>query len=120
MPPVNPYTTQLLRRVRALPLAEAREFMAHLKYAETWVFLDVANVHCGADDRAILGEVRCLGREFSPAIQVRKQNELWAVNFQGMLIGTTATLSEAVDMAESELDLRGYVIPWRREVRRME
>jgi hypothetical protein len=110
---MNPYTAQLLRRVRALPLTEARDLVAHLQYAEEWVFFDLANRRCAASE-AVTGEIRCLGREFSSAIQVRKQPESWSVSYQGNLVGTTDTLDAAVDMAETELELAGYIIPWRK------
>lgn len=117
---MNPYTAALLRRVRDLSLSDARDVLNHWKYAERWVFFDRFDRCCGMEASPVRGDMLCLGREFSPAIQVRQQNDLWVVTCSDQIIGTTEALSEAVDMAESELELRGYVIPWRLELRRTE
>jgi hypothetical protein len=113
MAQMNPYTAKLLKRVRDLPLTEARDLMANWKYAEQWVFFDTAD-RCCDSEASVMGEIRCLGRELSATIQVRKQAEGWAVSYGGRLVGTTDTVSAAMDMAETELELQGYVIPWRR------
>ena len=114
MTPLNPYTAQLLKRVRALPMSDARELLAHWRYAERRVFFDRSDRCCGMVASVVRGEVTCLGREFSPAIQVRRQNDLWVVTYGDQIIGTTEALFEAVEMAESELELRGYILPWRK------
>lgn len=111
--PLNPYTAKLLKRVRDLPLAEIRDLMARLKYVEHWIYTNEGNQHV-CEDAATRGEARCVGREVSCVAQIRQQLRIWTVTCEGEPIGSGPTLSVARDLAEAELELRGYVLPWRR------
>ena len=113
--PMNPYTEKLLKRVRDLPLPEIRDLIAHLKYVVEWVYTNEGNCRVLSHE-ATRAEARCAGREFSAVAQLWKQAQVWEVSCEGKVVGTAPDLHTATELAETELELRGYVLPWRRDV----
>jgi hypothetical protein len=109
---MNPYVAQLLKRLRALPLDHLLDVVGALNYAERWVFTDRANCHCPRN-KATHGEIRCVGREFFPAATIRFVHTTWEVSCLGISVGSTSDVDAACEMAETELELRGFILPWR-------
>jgi len=104
---------KIWRALRDLPLTEAREVVYDLRYAEEWVFTNAGHQRCGHMD-AVAGEIRCIGLRNEPAILLVKRAEVWEVLFKGDVIGSAKDCRAAQDIAETELELRGYILPWRR------
>jgi hypothetical protein len=109
---MNPRTEKLLKQTRELPLTEVRDLIAGLKYAEEWVFTDEGNARCGGET-ATRGELRCVGTSGIPA-RVRKVDSKWTIYVESTEVGTAPDRRSTQELAEVELELRGYVIPWRR------
>lgn len=109
---MNPRTEKLLKQARELPLTEIRDFIQGLRYAEEWVFTDAGNVRCGGE-QAVRGELRVVGTMNVPA-QVRKVDSKWIIYVESQEVGTAPDRRSTQELAEVELELRGYVIPWRR------
>lgn len=110
---MHPRTEKLLKQVQALPLTEVRDLIESLCYAEEWVLLDEGHTRCGGD-RAVGGEVRCVGTMRVPARILRGEKN-WTVTVQDQPVGTMPDRKGAQDLAEAELELRGYILPWRRK-----
>jgi hypothetical protein len=111
---MNARTEKILRQALTLPLTEVRELVANLKVAEEWVFYDEGNTRCAAD-KAMRGELRTVIPYADPPAKLfRAEAKTWRVVVMDKEVGTTPTPREARDMAESELELNHYVIPWKR------
>jgi hypothetical protein len=62
------------------------------------------------------GEARCIGQTYSQVAYIRKTATAWDIVCEGASVGTAPDVRSAKDMADAELELRGYVLPWRQGV----
>jgi hypothetical protein len=108
---MNPRAEKILKQIRDLPMTDVRELFNQFHYAEEWVSFDADGQRTGSV-KAEASYLTCI-KEDSP-VELLKKNERWHIQVIGKSVGTAPDLRTAQDMAEAELELLGYYIPWRK------
>ena len=109
---MNPRAEKVLKAIRELPMTDVRDLFNNLKYAEEWVTVDENGNRTGPNN-AILAHLSCL-KEMDSPVELQKRNNRWHVEVYNKSVGSAVDLRQAQSMAETELELLGYYIPWRK------
>ena len=108
---MNPRAEKILKQIRELPMTDVRDRFNNFRYADEWITTDRAGNRIGGV-QAEIAYLSCL-KEDSP-VRLEKKNNRWTVEVFGKNVGAAQELRTAQDMAEAEVELLGYYIPWRK------
>ena len=107
-----PRTEKILKTLRELPMTDLQQVIRDLKVGEEWIWLDENQSRAGST--AVEGTLTCIASTSTPASIVKGRDGRWKIVVETMPVGSAQDRKTAQDMAEAELELRGYTLPWRR------
>lgn len=111
---MNPRAEKVLKAIRELPMTDVRDLFNNLKYADEWVVTDATGNRTGGPEAAY-ARLSCIREQVSDSpVLIHKHENRWVVDVYNKNIGSAGDLRTAQSMAESELELMGYFLPWRK------